>query len=387
MISITGPKIYTEQHILPTGTITIENGLISSISDKKNQNATFQFPSHYHLIPGFIDLHVHGANGSDVMDGSFDALKNIAKTLASEGTTSFLATTMTGAFDDIEKSLETIAHFQNDEGATILGVHLEGPFVSPEKAGAQFSKYMLPPDISLLEKWQKISNNKIKMVTFAPELVQSKEWIAYLLQQKIIPALGHSVATFTEARDAIASGANYVTHLFNAMRALHQREPGLAGAALLSDEVYTEIIVDGVHLHPAIVDLIFRVKNKEKIILITDAMRAKCMKDGTYDLGGQSVQVTSGVATLPNGALAGSTLKMPTALKNMLQFTRTDFYGAVKMGTENPAKALGIFHQKGSIALHKDADLVVLDDNFQVVLTIREGKIISLVESKVHAID
>lgn len=384
MISISGPTIYTEKNILPTGTLTIRDGVIAEISSERNRDASFEFPSGYHLIPGFIDLHVHGANGSDVMDGTDDALKNIANTLAKEGTTSFLATTMTGAPEIIEKSLQNIARFQNNNGAKMLGVHLEGPFISTVKSGAQFSKYIVEPDISLLKKWQKISNNAIKMVTFAPE-VSSPEWINYLLQQNIIPALGHSNATFHEAKNAISCGANYVTHLFNAMRALHHREPGLVSAALLNDDVYTEIIVDGVHLHPVIVDLILRLKNKDKVILITDAIRAKCMKDGIYDLGGQSVQVKSGVATLPDGTLAGSTLKMSAAIHNLLQFTQTDFFTAVKMATENPAKALGIFQQKGSIALHKDADLVVLDDKFNVVLTICEGKIISRVDTTIHA--
>lgn len=376
MISISGPKIYTEEGVLSSGTLCIAHGIITDISEKNHLDATFQFPSDYHLIPGFIDLHVHGANAADVMDGTVESLQTIANTLVKEGTTSFLATTMTSDLPQIEKSLATIAQFRAQSGAKILGVHLEGPFISAEKSGAQAAKYILPPDIALIEKWQKISNHAIKMVTFAPELKNSAELIAYLKKNHIVPALGHSNATYAEAKIAIDCGAEYTTHLLNAMRTLHQREPGLAGAALAAKNVYTEIIADGVHLHPVIIDFILKLKDKDKIILMTDAMRAKCLKDGAYDLGGQMVEVRDGIAALPDGTLAGSTLKMPTALQNILEFTDCDFVTAMKMATENPAKALGIFDRKGSIARKKDADLVVLDPDLQVVLTIREGIIV-----------
>jgi N-acetylglucosamine-6-phosphate deacetylase len=385
LISITGPKIYTSKDVLASGSIRIADGVIQQIADSKIPNATFQFREDYHLVPGFIDLHVHGANGCDVMDGTDAALHQIAHTLAIEGTTSFLATTMTAPIDAIERALVTIAQFNNNKGAKLLGVHLEGPFISAKKSGAQAAQYILEPDIQYVEKWQKLSKNAIKIVTFAPEKTSS-HFIRELLSQNIIPAMGHSDATFDETCAAIANGAHYVTHLWNAMRGIHQREPGMITSALLSEEVYTELIADGVHLHPAILQFILKIKNKDKILLVTDAMRAKCMPDGCYELGGQNVQVNRGIATLNDGTLAGSTLKMTNAVQNIMRYTPCDFMTAVQMATENPARVLKIFDKKGSIDIQKDADLLVLDEKFNVVLTIREGQVIfNRTETLIHA--
>ena len=282
---------------------------------------------------------------------------------------------MTKPIDDIEKALKAVRDFHENAGAKCLGVHLEGPFIAKEKTGAQSAKYIFPIEKKYIERWQKLSDNAIKLVTLAPELPNSLALIAYLKEKHMISAAGHSNATYADAMHAIKAGCHYATHLFNAMRGIHQREPGVALAALLCQEVYTELIVDGVHLHPATVELVFKLKNPEKILLVTDAMRAKCLKDGAYDLGGQSVQVEKGVAKLSDGTLAGSVLKMPNAIQNMMRFTHCDFLTALKMATENPAKALDIFDKKGSIAVGKDADLVVLDDQFQVVLTVCEGSV------------
>lgn len=376
---ISGPQVYSEQGILHNVAVVIRDGIIHSI-EKKGLKEDFCFPSSYHLIPGLIDLHVHGANNSDVMDATPSALDVISKALAAEGTTAFLATTMTASADQIEKTLSTIRNFMQKQheiirGAAILGVHLEGPFISVKKVGAQNAKNILLPSIEYFERWQKISGNTIKLVTLAPELQNSAELIRYLKKNKIIASIGHSDATYAETLAAIKNGCGYVTHLFNAMRGIHQREPGVVTAALLSEEVLTELIVDGVHLHPAIVRLILKLKGKEKMILVTDAMRAKCLSDGIYELGGQSVEVKQGIASLPDGTLAGSVLQMPTAIKKILDYTQCSLFDAVKMASENPAKAIGVFDKKGSIALKKDADFVVLDENLNVVLTVCGGRV------------
>ncbi|MBV8802282.1 MAG: N-acetylglucosamine-6-phosphate deacetylase [Gammaproteobacteria bacterium] len=338
------------------------------------------FPETYHLIPGFIDLHVHGANNKDVMDATQDALSILSKTLAAEGTTSYLATTMTATPNEIEKALCAVNAYMQEQdnilGASILGVHLEGPFISPKKIGAQNAKNLLQPDVALLAEWQKKSGYAIKLVTLAPELPHSLELIRYLREHDIIPSIGHSDATYVETEKAIKEGCHYVTHLFNAMRGIQHREPGVVTAALLSKTVTTELIVDGIHLHPAIVKLALNLKGIEQLVLVTDAMRAKCLGNGSYDLGGQEVHVKEGVATLANGTLAGSTLKMPDAIRKMISFTHCDFYDAVRMASENPAKVLRVFEKKGSIAVGKDADLVVLDNNFCVVMTIVGGKVV-----------
>lgn len=371
---IAGPKIYAEQGIIQRGSLVIEGGKIVSIEE--NDNATLRFPEHYYLVPGFIDLHVHGANHSDVMDGTEEALTTISQALAMEGTTSFLATTMTSSPAKLERALKAIHAFKlkPNHGANILGVHLEGPFISSKKAGAQCAEYILQPDIERFQYWQQISNNLIKLVTLAPELEGALPFIQYLEQQNIVVSMGHSDANYQETLAAITHGCEYATHLFNAMRGIHQREPGLVTAALL-ENIFTEVIADGVHLHPAILRLILKLKQQKKIILVTDAMRAKCLADGCYELGEQAVEVKQGVARLPDGTLAGSLLKMPDAIRNMMQFAQCDFLDALKMATENPAKALGVFHKKGGIAVGKDADCVILDDEFNVVLTMCEGKI------------
>jgi N-acetylglucosamine-6-phosphate deacetylase len=236
---------------------------------------------------------------------------------------------------------------------------------------------LLKPDTSWVEKWQSACQQQIQMVTLAPELPHSHELIQYLKQHQIVASMGHSDATYAETVSAIEQGCSHVTHLFNAMSGIHQREPGVVTGALLSSDVSVELIADGMHLHPAIVQLILRVKDKEKIVLVTDAMRAKCMRDGVYDLGGQAVVVRAGVARLANGTLAGSTLKMSQAIQNMLQFTDCTLWDVCQFASRNPAQVLNIFDRKGSIRQGKDADIVVLDEQYQPVLTVCEGRIVA----------
>jgi N-acetylglucosamine-6-phosphate deacetylase len=314
-----------------------------------------------------------------VMDANLDALHTISMTLAAEGTTSFLATTMTADVIQIDDALVAIRDFSSEKnvGANIVGIHLEGPFLSPHKMGAQRGDKIIFPDVELMQHWEKLSGHQIKLVTIAPEQPQSEPLIQYLKQKNIIASIGHTNATYAETVSAIHAGCSHATHLFNAMRGIHQREPGTVTAALLADDVMVELIVDGVHLHPAIVDLVCKIKNKNKIALITDAMRAKCLHDGSYDLGGQTVFVKNGQAQLADGTLAGSTLTMPSALQNILAFTQCSLHDAIKMTSANPAKALGLFQQNGSIAVNKHADLVVLDDALNVVLTLCGGRKVS----------
>ncbi len=379
---VTGAQIYTEQGLVTDAVLAVEKNKIHAIERGKKISAkeTVTFPKNYVVVPGFIDLHVHGANGSDVMDGDAAALTAISKALAQEGTTAFLATTMTAAPAEIEKALIAVGQYMPQQdavaGAKILGVHLEGPFLSPKKVGAQRADEIILPDIRYIQEWQKKSAQSIRLVTLAPELQRSLEFIQQLRAMNIIASIGHTDATYEETAAAIAAGCSHVTHLFNAMRGVHQREPGPAVAALLAKKVSTELIADGVHLHPAMLQLTLQMKGAEKIVLVTDAMRAKCMRDGKYDLGGQAVVVTNGVARLADGTLAGSTLKMSAALKNILQFTQCDLQTALRFVTENPARVLNIFQHKGSLAVGKDADFVVLDDEMNVVLTVSEGRVV-----------
>lgn len=329
------------------------------------------------LVPGFIDLHVHGARGSDVMDATAEAFVTISNTLAEEGVTGYLATTMTAPKEAIESVLTAIpAAMQQKNGAAILGVHLEGPFIAKNKRGAQNEKDVQSPDAGLLAEWQRIAQGAIKLVTLAPELPDANKLIEALCEARIVAAIGHTEATYEQAMAAIKLGCSHATHLFNAMSGIQQRAPGAAGALLLSDSVSADIIADGVHLHPAIVEMAYRLKGNDQLILISDAMRAKCMCDGQYDLGGQQVTVQNGVAALDNGALAGSLLKLPQAIKNIMQFTTCTLVDALRMVSYNPARKLQLEAHKGSIEVGKDADLVVLSPDIAVKMTMREGVVV-----------
>src|SRR5579883_2286796 len=382
---ISGMSILSEGKWLKDQALVIEGGIIKALipADMIKHHLPakqYAFPSDHYLVPGFIDLHIHGVQGHDVMDGTEEALINISQALAAEGVTGFLATTMTTDVDHLENVLKVIAKVaaHHKEGAALLGAHLEGPFIAPSKLGAHASETVRLPDLSLIKHWQNIAKNKIKMVTLAPELPDSQAFIRQLHDLEIIASIGHTNATYEETRAAIAAGCTQATHLFNAMRGLHQREPGAVSALLLADEISAEIIVDGLHLHPAIVDLTLRLKGKDRILLVTDAMRAKCCRDGRYELGGQQVNVRNGKATLDDGTLAGSTLRMPEAIRNMTQFTQCLIDEAITMASKNPARVLKLAERKGDIMIGKDADVVVINPDFKVMLTMRAGKEIYL---------
>lgn len=374
--------IYTEEGVLSDGYLLMEKGRIHSYGKleglEKTENVqTISFPKGSKLIPGMIDIHIHGAKNADAMDGSHDGLKTIAEILPYEGTTSFLATTMTQGQEEIESALTCISAFietDNKPGqAEILGVHLEGPFINEKRAGAQPLDAIKTADIELFQRWNQLAGNQIRLVTLAPEKENGLKLAAYLKENGIVASMGHTDAVYEEVVEAVQAGMNHVTHLYNGMRGFHHRDPGTAGAVLLHDELTAEMIVDGVHIHPEIVKLTYKQKGKDKIILITDSMRAKWLEDGVSSLGGQKVIVKDGKALLENGALAGSTLKMNDALTNMMAFTGCSLEDVITMGAYNPAKQIGVLDRKGSIKTGKDADLVVLDDNNKVILTICRG--------------
>lgn len=381
-VIFSGMKILHEGAWLSDHAVVVEAGKIKAIiPDEMIPNhlpATQQiFPATDYLIPGFIDLHIHGANGHDVMDGTGEALQEIRLSLAREGITGFLATTMTAPSEKIESVLQRIADSMNElAGAAILGVHLEGPFISPAKMGAQLNGTQQIGDIDLFKAWQQLANGAIKLVTLAPELPEALQFIHQLNELGVTVSVGHTNATYAETCAAIEAGCKHATHLFNAMRGLHQREPGAVGAALLSSQVKAELIVDGVHLHPAIVELAYRVKGDQHILLVTDAMRAKCLGDGQYELGGQTVVVRDREARLLDGTLAGSTLRMPEAIRNMVKFSGCSLIEAIQMASLNPARVLGMADRKGEIEVGMDADVVVMSEGFEVKLTMCEGRVV-----------
>lgn len=382
---IQGMSVYTEEGVLQNSGLLIENGKIQQVQSLVSE-PTLTFPEGYHMLPGFIDVHVHGLAGFDVMDGELHALRAMSAMLACEGTTSFLATTMTAPDKQIEKALTAVdEHCKTAySGAEVLGVHLEGPFISISYAGAQAQGCIKAPDMALFSKWQALSNNRIKVVTLAPELSGAIAFIRHITEQNVVASIGHTDADAKTTLRAIEAGARHGTHVFNAMKGLHHREPGTVTPLLLHDKVSVEMIADHIHLHPMMLDLICRVKGEDRVMLITDAMRAKCLGDGNYNLGGQQVHVKNGEARLENGCLAGSLLTLPKALRHLLASTHCDLHAVSKMLSANPAKQLGIFNSKGSVAPGKDADLVVLNEEYDVVLTVCRGNIAYLSERFSH---
>ncbi len=323
-----------------------------------------------YLSAGFIDIHIHGSGGADTMDATFDTLNIISNTVLSTGTTSFLATTMTMSSEDIDKALQNVKqNCQKVTGAKIIGVHMEGPYINPDMCGAQDINYIQSPSFEIIDEYHDI----IKMITLSPEVEGGYEFIKELKEKypHIILSIGHSNANYEEAAKSFEAGISHATHLGNAMSGFHHRNPGVIGATLNSN-ITCDVIADLIHTHKATLELFWKIK-KDKLILITDSMRAGCMKCGEYSLGGQKVIVEEGKAVLENGKLAGSVLKLNEALKNMTKNTDMDLIDAVKSVTTIPAKKLGL--NAGRIEVGLSADMVIFDENFDILMTIIDGKI------------
>ncbi|MFC0525387.1 N-acetylglucosamine-6-phosphate deacetylase [Pontibacillus salicampi] len=357
--------------------LRMKNGKIVSFETGEHGEDAIVLPDGYQVLPGFLDLHIHGAGGADTMDATPDALATIARRLAERGTTGFLATTITQSKEQIEAALANVASYQqqSEGGAAVLGIHLEGPFISPKRAGAQPTEHIQPGSVQLFQRWQQLANGAIRLVTLAPEEDEDYQLTTHLQETGVVASIGHSDATFDEVNEAVEKGISHATHLFNQMRGLHHREPGVAGAVFLNEAIRTELITDGMHVSPPMVQLSFRHIGAERLILITDAMRAQCMPEGKYELGGQEVFVEGNAARLADGTLAGSILTLSQALHNVMEYTGCTMWDVIQMASTNPAKELGIENEKGSIAIGKDADLVVLDEQNEVYMTIIAGEI------------
>ncbi|NLM37221.1 MAG: N-acetylglucosamine-6-phosphate deacetylase [Firmicutes bacterium] len=325
-----------------------------------------------YLSAGFIDLHLHGCAGYDTMDEDERALKIIADRLVATGVTAFLPATMTMDRARLERALDRIATAMTrtpGQGAQVLGCYLEGPFLNPENKGAHDERFMTRPDLA----WLRPHLGVIRVVTVAPELDGALDFIKQMVAAGVVVAIGHTKATYEEAVKGLAAGASLVTHLFNAMTPLHHRRPGVVGAAL-SHAVACEVIADNIHSVPEVHKLLVKIKPPSELVLVTDAMRACLLGDGTYDLGGMAVQVRQGQARLESGALAGSTLVINVALRNFYRNTGLPLAEVVKMATLNPARILRLAGRKGRIAPGNDADLVLWDEDFNVLKTIVAGE-------------
>lgn len=373
-------KVITTDKIIKNGAVGIENTKIIYVGENKNQENFQKIIDlrDYYISPGFIDIHIHGSYGKDIINGEEEDIDTISRFIASKGTTGFLPTVLTAPLEDMEKAVDTIEKFRKKQekeinGAKILGINLEGPFLNKKYKGAQREDCIIPPNIEILER---LLRESVKLVTLAPEVEGNFEIIKYLNERGVKISAGHTDALSLDIENAISLGLSHITHLFNGMRPLHHREPGIIGVALTRDEISVEIIADGIHLSPYILKLVGRAKSKEKIVLITDAMMAVGLSDGEYKLAGQRVIVKDGKATLSNGTIAGSTLTLNIAVKNMVEKGEFKLEDAVYMASYSPALLLGLENEKGSINVGKDADIVIFNKDFQVKMTMVEGKVV-----------
>lgn len=341
------------------------------ISFIKGEQINFH-PKGQYIVPGFIDQHIHGAVGYDVMDNDKKVIQAISENLVQEGTTTFLPTTMTYDLEITKKVIDDISELVgHEEGAKIGGVHLEGPFISQEYIAAQNPLYRIDPNKEILEMLN--SSNLIKLVTYAPELDNNMEFMDYLKDNKIIGSVGHSGASCAHVQEAIKHGLSSITHFHNAQSPHHHRNPGVVTAGFLEKSLYVEVIADNIHINKEVLKLIYQVKDKDKISLITDSMRAKSMEDGEYDLGGQKVIKKGSEARLESGILAGSVLRLIDGVKNFQVATSCDLATACEMASLNPARLLNLY-KVGELKEGYYFDVTVLDENYDVVQTFVNGK-------------
>ncbi len=375
-------EIIKENRLISKGIIVVEGEKIVWIGEEADYVATgeeviYDYCGQW-VCPGLIDLHIHGQVGFDVMDATPEALSAISKSLAQYGITGFLATTMTAPWSAIIAAIDNIVRYSSSEQryARVLGIHLEGPWINVKYKGAQKQEDILEPTLQQVESILKVAGNQLKLITVAPEIPGALPVIAKLSREAVICSIGHSNATWEEVHQAEQCGASHFTHLYNAMRGIHHREPGVVGAALTKPQMTVDLIVDLVHVHPKAVELVYTIKGREQLLLISDGMRAVGKEDGVYDLGGQPVYVKNGIACLGDGTLAGSTLTLNRAIFNLCQALNIPVVDAVYMASTAPAKKLGIFTYTGSLEVGKDADVAIFTPSFEPLLTMVKGEIV-----------
>ena len=361
-----------------TVSILIEDGVITEIGQIDAGAGCDVLDAQGRIAaPGFIDVHIQGAGGADVLDGTHEGLETISQTCARFGTTSFLATTVYKT-DGTNEHLSLTAECAGRDlgGANLVGIHLEGPFISANKRGMIQPGCICPPSAEALDKILEVTAGKLAMMTIAPEVSGSIEIIRRLADSNIVASFAHSDANYEQTLDGIKAGISHVTHLFNAMPSIHHRSPGPLVAIFESEEVTAQLIADGVHIHPSALKFAFELLGPNRIVLITDGMQAMGLPDGKYVYNGVEYESKNGAARYKDGTLIGTALGLSELLQRLIRFTDCGLDVAIKTVTENPAKVLGIEDRKGSIAVGKDADLVLLDEDLSVNATIVDGKIV-----------
>ena len=369
--------VVTPAGLQPETDVRVDDGVITRVDRAlSDSNAEVIDARGLLVAPGFIDVHIHGAGGAMCEAGDPDQIETISRTLVRFGTTGFLATIATLALAPLRAAVEAVATTVGHEpGARILGIHLEGPYLNPGRAGAQAVAWMRAPSIEEFDALQGLSGGLIKLVTIAPEIDGALPFIREVRARGVVVSAGHSNATEAEMELAVQAGVSHVTHLFNAMRELHHREPGIAGVALTDDRLSVELICDGHHLSEHAVDLALRCKPAQRVVLASDAVGALGLPDGDYEMFGVRCVVANGAVRLrAGGQLAGSCLTLDRAVRNIHGWkARLPLDDLLHMGSWNPARALQLDQWRGSIVVGKEADLVLLDPGLEVVRTLRAG--------------
>jgi len=380
-VVISNAQAVTPQGVVTHSNIVVENGRIAAITAHKVDAppSALQIDAHGNLaLPGFIDLHIHGGRGFDVMDGTVEAVHGLATHLGQHGITGFLATTVTASFDDTLAAADTVrkARAAAGPGAAILGMHLEGPYINPARRGAQVLAHIRPPNLDELARIIETSGNCVRLVTLAPELPGAHEMAGYLRQHGIIASMGHTDATYEQAMAALDAGFTHITHTFNAMRPFQHRDPGIAGVALSEPRAMAELIADGLHVHPGAARVLIQARGPQGVVLVSDAVRGASLPYGCYRMGGQDVWTSENGARTASGGLAGSLLTLEKALQNVLSWTGLPLHTALAMTSLNQAHEMGMSAHKGSLEVGKDADIVLCSPALEVMTTIVCGRIV-----------
>jgi len=360
--------------------VLVEDGVIREVGPSVSapEGAQTVHLADLTLAPGFIDVHVHGGGGFSLITTDPEHIRAYARWAVSHGVTSFLATICA---DSLEAGIEcahaaAVAAGSVEDGATLLGLNFEGPFVSPDRRGALPPEWLTEPDLRMLGRLLAAGAGSVRLMTVAPELPGASAVIGALRDAGVRVSVGHTDAKYEQAKAAFEAGASHVTHAFNAMRPLHHREPGPLGAALDSPGVTVEVIADGVHLHPAAVHLLVRAFGSARVCLVTDAVRPAGLDSGTFDIGGQQAKLDGGSIRLPDGTIAGSAATMDALVRNLVEWGIADLATAVTMASATPARVVGCDGTKGSIAPGYDADLVALTDDGRVAATWIGGRLV-----------
>ena len=384
---LSAKSIYLEDQIKKNAFILVKNGIIAAIHDQPQVDIKVLELGNYKILPGLIDLHIHGRNGCDVMDAKLSSLETISTSLSEYGIVGFLATTVTSSWEKSLAAFSVIGEAAGKKvpGAQVLGAYNEGLFFSNEHKGAHNEQFFLTLTKERIDQIVKASNGSLKVLAMAPEVDGAADLIPYLKSLGVRVMLGHTNANWAQSCCALNAGASGGVHVFNGMSGIHHRDPGCAGAVLMDDEAFVEVIADGVHLHPAILKMIYRLKDAKKITLISDCINAGGLNDGTYRLGELDVKVEQGVARTLKGSLAGSTLTLNRAIENFVNLAGISEVDAINMASIVPAKFLGLSDSLGSIAVNKRACFAIADETGDVVGTILDGNLIFSKNDKISA--